>query len=394
MTNNKLQFICSHNQRIRKHLWLKFIFTIITTLILVISLSQPSIACPHYDEYDDEYFWLYDADDYPFLLYFNDHYDRFVNLDNEYNVKNVEFIIPLIHGSEINQFEKFQIMNVGNRIFGFDLPIKELDPRENGDNIFNLTYNFKVIPLNTNLHGNQLSRLESTLKTAGFIAFEERVLDIKPNVKYIYKDDTPDKVSEINSFSQPIKISYDLSPLSLTQNELDNLTGVYFEPIAQGNYKIVKIKGNYDKQKGIYSFTTNKTGLHSVITIDTTPRNDAPQKDNNKDQGESNESSPPEPSSDSNLGSINDSEIDGIKDSNTDNPQDNINSPDNNTTVQIGDITPGSENDTDSINEPSLKAISNEMRMIYTVGTSFITFIIMLLLFYIFKRKPHGKTSK
>lgn len=71
--------------------------------------------------------------------------------------------------------------------------------------------------------------------------------------------------SPITSFSEPVAVTLDLSDLTLTAEQISQLTATRMEKDAQGNYVPVVLGGTYNAETKTFTFYTEKFSLYTVV---------------------------------------------------------------------------------------------------------------------------------
>jgi hypothetical protein len=69
----------------------------------------------------------------------------------------------------------------------------------------------------------------------------------------------------INSFNEPVKVTFDLSASYLTEEEIVQLTAVRYEKDAQGNIIPVKLGGTYDPESKTFIFYTEQFSYYGIV---------------------------------------------------------------------------------------------------------------------------------
>ena len=91
-------------------------------VLVITSVSVPTFACPHYDEYDDEYWWLFNMDGSSTMIYIRDDHERQIILDSEFNIEHEIFSVTLFfRDSKLDQIKALETLKVNFDLSGIAL---------------------------------------------------------------------------------------------------------------------------------------------------------------------------------------------------------------------------------------------------------------------------------
>ncbi len=269
MVNSKAKSLKAKVNSLKSRRFLKrgsLLMSIFLLAAYTIGISQ-LLACPHYDENGEEYYWYFDEDASSTMLYMKDEYDRFVYLDTDYNVLSEEYKIYLYYDNESFSFGNKNSLKVGNTDYWLDTPIKYIS-LENASaitsNLYLLAYSIDTTEFTKARHKDILNTLNETIKKNEMRPIESKVLNIEPKIVKEYSDTTPTSETKIRKLSVPLQITIQLGDLSLQKSDIEKLTGIYFENTGTNQYRPVKIKGTYDAASHTYTFSSNKAGIHTI----------------------------------------------------------------------------------------------------------------------------------
>ena len=262
----------------------RLIQILLITLICAFLIAVPLYSCPHFDEFGEEYYWLFYENGNSVMIYYKEHFNRNIYLDYDFNEEYEEFMIFLMSSTEKSSFKASDIIRMGNRDYWFDVSAREpMEAQKNGvasDNLYSMSYGLKTTIINNERHSGEFSAISNSLAKAEMKSLENKILSIQPKITYLHYDETPTKDISINRFFKPITISFDLSPYSLAKQDIAGLTAVSLEG---KDYNPVKLKGNYNSQNKVFSFSISKPGIYG-IAIEAPVKKTASPKDNIKEE--------------------------------------------------------------------------------------------------------------
>ncbi|AOT69928.1 stalk domain-containing protein [Geosporobacter ferrireducens] len=86
-------------------------------------------------------------------------------------------------------------------------------------------------------------------------------------VKIVYANDKGDitTTEEIKDFQEPVKVTFDLSKIKLTEESIGNLTGIRYEEDKNGDITPVRLGGSYHRDTKKYDFHTDRFSNYGIL---------------------------------------------------------------------------------------------------------------------------------
>ncbi|PKM48904.1 MAG: hypothetical protein CVV02_18305 [Firmicutes bacterium HGW-Firmicutes-7] len=103
-------------------------------------------------------------------------------------------------------------------------------------------------------------------ENTGIFELGGKVFDLTAYITITNEDGTT-STEKIDSFTEPVAITIDLSDIELTDEDIEKLSGVRYETDENGEIRLVKLGGSYDKERKTFTFYTDQFSLYSIIKV-------------------------------------------------------------------------------------------------------------------------------